>query len=135
MSFSPGGTDLELAGSRTGEPEVPSGDLDGFHEQLAHLVGLLGQSEELGFIVDMGDLDVVLALDQAPLLGFPVEDDRGEFHEDGPGTLEQGVQGSMVGADVKESTIDPDQVLALELPIRPLVGQDLLDGYQHCVGP
>ncbi len=105
-----------------------TGKLDGFDSELAHKLGLVRTGEALEFIMDMGDLDVVLPLDQPSLLGFPMEDDRSQLHQDSTCGLEQGIQGSMSGADVESTSIDANQVFPFRSPVRTLLGEDILDG-------
>ena len=39
-----------------------------------------------------------------------MEDDRGEFHEHGPGGLQERVQGRVRGADMQVPPVDADEV-------------------------
>lgn len=99
---------------------MSSGHLNGFDRQLADGLRKLGTSEALPFIVNMCDLNVVLALHQPCLLGLPVEDHGSQLHEDSTGSLEERVQGGMVGPDVEPAAIDANQVLPLDPAIRTL---------------
>lgn len=60
--------------------------------------------------MDVEHLHVVLAQLESPPSRFHVEDDRGEFHEHGPGGLQERVQGRVGGADVQVPPVDADEV-------------------------
>lgn len=98
---------LVFACGRTAHGEVPSGHLDGFHEELAQGLGMFRRALELGLVVDVEYLGIIPALDPAEAgLGFLVADDRGQFDQHGTGRLEQGVQGRVFGADVQATFVD-----------------------------
>ena len=64
----------------------------------------------LNLIVTMYDLHIILSQLEPPPLRFLMEDDRGEFHEHGPGGLQERVQGRVRGADMQVPPVDADEV-------------------------
>ena len=95
--------------------------LDGFHEEFAEGVGFFGGGVELRLVVDVEHLHIILSQLEPPPLRFLMEDDRGEFHEHGPGGLQERVQGRVGGAYMQVPPVDADEVGAFARP-----GEDAL---------
>lgn len=110
MRLSPIRPDLELSGRRAPHSEMTPRKLDGFHKEFAEGVGFFRGGVELRLVVDVEHLHVVLAQPEPPPLRLHMEDDRGEFHEHGPGGLQERVQGRVRGADMQVPPVDADEV-------------------------
>lgn len=63
--------------------------------------------------MDVEHLYIILSQLESPPLRFLMEDDRGEFHEHGPGGLQERVQGRVGRADRQVPPVDADEVGAL----------------------